>query len=98
MEQDKIDVSRATPVTETGTSTGKPVRRGAPLWLQIVLSLIVIFVALAIAALFNPTANGLAGRIGVALPLLTGGADDGAAPAQQGQGQRQAQGGGQTAQ
>ncbi len=89
-------MSRATPVTEAGTS--KPARRGAPLWLQIVLSLIVIVIALAIAALFNPAANALVSRTGVSLPLLTGGADEGAAPAQQGQGQRQGQGGSQTAQ
>jgi RND family efflux transporter MFP subunit len=105
LEQDKIDVSRATPVADSGTTRARPVRRGAPLWLQLVLSLIVIVIALGIAALFNPTVNEMAKRAGVALPLLTG--ESGEAQAQpqgqrqggaqqtaQGAGQRQGQGGG----
>ena len=77
MEQDKIDVTRATPVSGPGT-TAK--RRGAPLWLQILLSLIVVAVALCIGALFNSTANDLVKRVGIALPMLNAPADAQAAP------------------
>lgn len=105
VEQDKIDVTRATPVSGAGTAKA---RRGAPVWLQLLLSLIVIVIALGIAALFNPTANDLVKRVGLGLPLLTGSSDDApaAAPqAAQGQGRQgqtagqqpaaQGQGGGQ---
>lgn len=91
MEQDKIDVTRATPVSGAG-STGA--RRGAPLWLQLLLSLAVIIIAVGIAALFNPTANNMVGRVGLSLPLLTGSNDDTPAAAPQAQG-RQGQGAGQ---
>ena len=99
MEQDKIDVTRATPVAGTGTTgTGKR-RSGAPLWLQVLLSLIVIAIAVGIFGLFNPTANSLVRRVGIALPMLNAPADaqaqtqTAAAPAGQGGGQRQGQGG-----
>lgn len=96
MEQEKIDVTRATPVTP-GTSA-RATRRGAPLWLQILLSLIVIVIAVGIFALYNPMANGLVKRVGVTLPLLGAPAEapaqTAAAPGAQGQGgQRQGQGG-----
>jgi RND family efflux transporter MFP subunit len=87
LEQEKIDVARATPVSKTGTVPGKP-RRGAPLWLQIVLSLIVIVLAVGLAGLFNPTANSLVKRVGIALPMLDGSAAD-AQPAPQAQAQGQ---------
>jgi RND family efflux transporter MFP subunit len=99
LEQDKIDVTRATPVSEAGVATARP-RRGAPMWLQLLLSLIVIVAAAAIAALFVPSANTMLGQIGVKLPLLTASADDAPATPQpaagrQGQaaGQQGAQGG-----
>ena len=101
LEQDKIDVTRATPVSGTGT-TAK--RRGAPLWLQIFLSLVVIAIAIGVGALFNPTANALVKRIGITLPMLNAPADaqaqtqTAAAPAQGGQGGQaaaQGQGAGQ---
>jgi RND family efflux transporter MFP subunit len=100
VEQDKIDVTRATPVPNAGATGAK---RGAPMWLQLLLSLIVIVIAVGAAALLNPTANDLVKRVGVGLPLLTGSSDDtpAAAPQAQGQGagQQQAaaqgQGGGQ---
>lgn len=92
MEQDKIDVTRATPVSAGSAGA----RRGAPLWLQLLLSLIVIVIAVGIAALFNPTANGMVKRVGLSLPLLTGSSDDTPAAAQEAQGQgRQGQGAGQ---
>ena len=104
LEQDKIDVTRATPVSGTGT-TAK--RRGAPLWLQIFLSLVVIAIAIGVGALFNPTANALVKRIGITLPMLNAPADaqaqtqtaaapgQGGQPAAQGQGAGQRQGQGQ---
>jgi len=108
LEQEKIDVAHATPVRD-----GQPAapRRGAPLWLQIILSLIVIAIAACIAGLFLPSANTMLARFGVSLPLLTGASSSApasAAPggasaqgqaqtqAQAGQGQRQ--GGGQAGQ
>ena len=102
MEQDKIDVTRATPVTNTGTTSAKR-RSGAPLWLQVLLSLIVIVNAVGIFGLFNSTANSLVRRVGIALPMLNTPADaqaqtqTAAAPAGQGGGQQaaQGQGGGQ---
>ena len=102
MEQDKIDVTRATPVTNTGTTSAKR-RSGAPLWLQVLLSLIVIVIAVGIFGLFNSTANSLVRRVGIALPMLNAPADaqaqtqTAAAPAGQGGGQQaaQGQGGGQ---
>lgn len=98
MEQEKIDVTRATPVLKADSASASP-RRGAPLWLQLLLSLLVIVIAVGIAALFNPTANGFVKRIGVSLPMLSGDAAE--APqaqaatqgGQQAAGQRQ--GGGQ---
>ena len=96
MEQDKIDVTRATPVTNTGTTSAKR-RSGAPLWLQVLLSLIVIAIAVGIFGLFNSTANSLVRRVGIALPMLNAPADaqaqtqTAAAPAGQG-GQQAAQG------
>ena len=87
MEQEKIDVARATPVSKDGTATAKP-QRGAPLWLQILLSLIVIVLAVGIAGLFNPTANSLVKRVGIALPMLNGSTAD-AQPAPQAQAQGQ---------
>lgn len=105
MEQDKIDVTRATPVTGTGTTVTTKRRSGAPLWLQVLLSLIVIAIAAGIFGLFNPTANSLVRRVGIALPMLNAPADaqaqTAAAPAGQGVqqaaqgqgGQRQGQGG-----
>src|SRR6185369_10463915 len=93
VEQDKIDVTRATPVSNSGTTGAK---RGAPMWLQLLLSLIVIVIAVGVAALFNPTANDLVKRVGIGLPLLTGSSDDTPAAAPQAQGQgRQGQAAGQ---
>jgi len=100
LEQDKIDVSRATPVT--GASTKSVKRSGAPLWLQALLSLIVIAIAVGIFGLFNPTANALVKRTGISLPMLNAPAADAqtaAAPAAaqpQGQGGAQRQGQGQS--
>lgn len=82
MEQDKIDVTRATPVADiAGAPTPAPLqRRGAPIWLQLLLSLIVIVGALGAAALVNGTANTLLANLGLRLPMLTASADP-AAPA-----------------
>ena len=89
-------MTRATPVSGSGTM---PKRRGAPLWLQILLSLIVVAAAIGMGALFNPTANALVKRIGIALPMLNAPAEaqtqTAAAPAQGGQQAAQGQGGGQ---
>ena len=98
MEQDKIDVARATPVSDGAMTAAPAPRKGAPLWLQIILSLIVVGIAIAIAGLFLPTANNLVKRVGISLPLLTGSADTSAAPAPGAQAQaggqgRQGQGG-----
>ncbi len=71
MEQEKIDVTRATPVSKADPRSTQP-RRGAPLWLQVILSLLAIIIALCVAALFNPTANTLIKRIGLTLPMLSG--------------------------
>jgi RND family efflux transporter MFP subunit len=96
VEQEKIDVTRATPVSEVGTSKG-PARKGAPLWLQLLLSAVVIVAAVGIAALFNPTANALVAKAGVALPQLNAAAPvaDAVAAAPAGQQTRQGQGSGQ---
>ncbi len=111
MEQDKIDVAHATPVSGPGIApAAKPQRRGAPVWLQLLLSLIVIVAAVGVAALFNPSANTMLGNVGVKLPLLNDQVDNSpsqtppstqasAQPGQQqaapGQGGGQRQGGGQ---
>jgi RND family efflux transporter MFP subunit len=66
------------------------------MWLQLLLSLLVIVIAVGVAALLNPTANDLVKRIGIGLPLLTGSVDQAPAAAPQAQGQgRQGQGAGQ---
>jgi len=88
LEQDKIDVSRATPVAAGSAKSTK--RSGAPLWLQVLLSLVVIVIAVGIFGLFNPTANALVRRVGITLPMLNAPADaqTAAAPAAQPQGQQ----------
>ena len=101
MEHDKIDLARATRVADTaGSPAPAPLqRRGAPIWLQLLLSLIVIVVALGAGALVNGTANTLLANVGLRLPLLTASADP-AAPAAgpaAGQGGAPRQGGGQGA-
>ena len=101
MEQDKIDVTRATPVADiAGAPATAPLqRRGAPIWLQLLLSLIVIVGALGAAALVNGTANSLLANVGLKLPMLTASADP-AAPATgpaAGPGGAPRQGGGQGA-
>ena len=88
MEQDKIDVARATPVTAAR------VRRGAPLWLQLIFSLIIIVAAAVVAGLYNGQANQMLAQVGVNLPLLTGAAEPAPAQAQQGGQRAQGQGGG----
>jgi RND family efflux transporter MFP subunit len=87
LEQDKIDVAGATPVSGASSASLKPVRRGAPLWAQLLLSLIVIVVAAGIAGVLLPTANTMLARIGVSLPLLTAPAADASAAPAAGQGQ-----------
>src|SRR6185312_17010051 len=98
LEQEKIDVTRATPVSKADSASARS-RRGAPLWLQVLLSLVVIVIAVGIAALFNPTANRFVERIGVSLPMLTGDAAEGPQAQAATQGGQQAagqrQGGGQ---
>lgn len=96
MEQEKIDVTRATPVSDAPAAP-KVKRRGAPMWLQILLSLIVIAAAVGITAFFNTTANTMLANYGIALPQFNAPAADasgqGGAQAQtQNQGQQQAQG------
>ena len=95
MDQDKIDVARATPVPDSGIVAPKPQRRGAPMWLQLILSLLVIIVAAGIAGLLLPSANTMLAGVGVKLPLLTGNAD--ATPQAQAQGQGAGRQGGQAA-
>jgi RND family efflux transporter MFP subunit len=100
VEQEKIDVAHATPVSSGGVVANKPVKRGAPMWLQLLLSLVVIVVAVGVAALFNTTANDMVQRIGVKLPMLTASDDASAAPqagTQTAQAGGQRQGGGQGA-
>ncbi len=83
MEQDKIDVARATPV-----NAARP-HRGAPLWLQLILSLIIIAAAAVAAGLYNADANRLLAQAGLSLPLLTAAAEPavGQAPQQRAQAQ-----------
>ncbi|MEP7240408.1 MAG: efflux RND transporter periplasmic adaptor subunit [Devosia sp.] len=81
MEQDKIDLAHATPVSGPDLSVSPPRRRGTPIWLQLILSLIVLAIAAAIAGLLLPTANTMLARFGVELPLLTAQADAPATPA-----------------
>jgi RND family efflux transporter MFP subunit len=85
VEQDKIDVARATPVART--------RRGAPLWLQLILSLIIIAAAAVVGGLYNGQANQMLAQVGVNLPLLTAAAEPAPAQAQQGGQRAQGQGG-----
>ena len=84
MDQDKIDVARATPVNAARA------RRGAPLWLQLGLSLIIVAAAAVIAGLYNAEANRLLAQAGLGLPLLT--ATEPAAGQAPQPGQQQAQG------
>jgi RND family efflux transporter MFP subunit len=88
LEQDKIDVARATPVNAAR------VRRGAPLWLQLLLSLIIVAAAAVVAGLYNPEANRLLAQVGLSLPLMTATAEPtpGQAPQQAQGGPRQGQG------
>ena len=67
------------------------------MWLQLLLSLIVIAIAAVIAGIFLPSANTMLARVGVSLPLLTGAPDPGITGAgagrpRQAQGQRQGSG------
>ncbi len=76
-------------------------RRGAPLWLQLLLSLIIVVAAVVLAGLYNAQANQMLAQVGLSLPLLTASAETAPAQAPQqggGQQQTQAQGGGQQAQ
>lgn len=86
MEQDKIDVARAMPVSAAR------IRRGAPLWLQLLLSLIIVAAAAVVAGLYSAEANRLLAQVGLSLPLMTATAEPAAGQAPQ-QGQQQAQGG-----
>ena len=89
MDQDKIDVARATPVTPAQLP-----RRSAPLWLQLLLSLVVVAAAGILAGLYNGPANQMLAQVGIGLPLLNAPAEAQAQPGGQ-QGQGQPQGGGQ---
>jgi RND family efflux transporter MFP subunit len=84
LEQQKFDVTRATALPAT------PARRGAPAWLQLLFSLMIVAAAAAGAGLFNAEANRLLAQVGIALPLLTDDAPP-AAQSRQGQGPGQAQ-------
>jgi len=70
------------------------VRRGAPLWLQLIFSLIIVAAAAIVAGLYNAEANRLLAQVGLALPLLSEAAEPASAQAPQQAGQRaqQAQG------
>lgn len=92
MEQDRIDVAAATPVTPARG------RRGAPLWLQLILSLVIVAAAAVVAGLYNTEANRLLAQAGLPLPLLTAAAEPTAAQSPQQGGQRAQQGQGQQAQ
>lgn len=95
LEQDKIDVTRAIPVTGEDAVKARPPRRGAPMWLQLFLSLIVIVAAALLAAMVFPSANTMLANYGVSLPLLTApAASPAGAPGAPG-GQQQAQAGAQ---
>ncbi len=59
-------------------------RTGTPLWLQLILSLIVIAAALIVAGLYLPSANALLKTAGIDLPILTAEAQPAAATAQGG--------------
>lgn len=54
---------------------GAKKRRGAPLWQQLVLSVVAIIVALGVFGLVFPSANDFLAGYGVRLPLLTASAD-----------------------
>jgi RND family efflux transporter MFP subunit len=101
LEQEKIDVTRAVPVSEQSATPQRPVRRGAPIWLQLILTLVVLVIALGVAGLFLPSANAMLANVGVRLPLLNSAAGPAAAPQAQAKGQaqgtRQGQGTGQGA-
>jgi RND family efflux transporter MFP subunit len=90
LEQDKIDVARATPVDAAR------VRRGAPLWLQLLLSLIIIAAAAIAAGLYNTEVNRLLAQMGLTLPLMTATVEPAAGQTSQGArgeaGPRQGQG------
>jgi hypothetical protein len=87
LEQDKIDVARATPVNAARA------RRGAPLWLQLLLSLVIVAAAAVVAGLYNAEANRMLVQAGLNLPLLTAAAEPAAAQAPQRGQQAQGQGG-----
>ncbi|MEQ1769364.1 MAG: efflux RND transporter periplasmic adaptor subunit [Devosia sp.] len=81
MEQDKIDLRTAVPArSETGP------RRSAPLWLQLLISIVVIAAAGVLFILYFPGANAALARLGITLPVATE-----AAPATQTQQTAQAQ-------
>jgi hypothetical protein len=63
------------------------------MWVQLLVSLIVIAAALVAAALFNSTANTMLARVGVALPLLNAPAEASGQQAAPAQGQRPNQNG-----
>lgn len=90
MEQDKIDVARATPVIDGAVVPSRS--RGAPIWLQLMASVLVIAAAAVAAALFNSSANTMLAGIGLKLPLVTISTTDPSAPpaGQDLAGQRQA--------
>lgn len=50
------------------------------MWLQLLLTLVVVIIAAGIAALFVPSANAIVAQVGVNLPLLTASADANPAP------------------
>jgi RND family efflux transporter MFP subunit len=62
LEQDKIDLTRALPASPPAT------RRGAPFWLQLLLSLIVVAAAAVVFVIYFPGASAILARIGITLP------------------------------
>ncbi|HWA18090.1 MAG TPA: efflux RND transporter periplasmic adaptor subunit, partial [Devosia sp.] len=80
MDQEKIDLTRALPASPPTS------RRGAPFWLQLLISLVVVAAAAVLFVIYFPGASGILSRIGITLP-----AAETAAPETQVQAQGQGQ-------
>jgi RND family efflux transporter MFP subunit len=68
VEQEPIDISRATPASPSGEPRARHVHRGIPLWLQIVLSVVVILAVGWAWITFFPGADATLARFGISLP------------------------------
>jgi RND family efflux transporter MFP subunit len=86
LDQEKIDLTRALPASPLTA------RRGAPFWLQLLISLVVVAAAAVLFIIYFPGASTFLSRIGITLPTTQTAATE-TQTQTQGQGQtRQAQG------